>query len=227
MAAAKAANMAQASSAIERIAVLGGGAWGTALAETAVRGGPRGNSVGTRRRQCRHARQPARKQIPAGRAHRQLDRDHARTQCRGESPSHPAGGARAKSGARRGGLPQRLSCQGNAGDRLRQRHRARHAQIHDRDRRRMRAQRGAGDFVRPELCRRRGARPADRRHAGLQECQNRRSLGACDELGSVPPLSFDRRARGRDRRRRQERAGDCRRDRRRARAGRQRRRRDD
>ncbi len=39
MAAAKAANMAQASSAIERIAVLGGGAWGTALAETAVRAG--------------------------------------------------------------------------------------------------------------------------------------------------------------------------------------------
>ena len=47
-------------------------------------------------------------------------------------------------------------------DRLRQGHRARHAQIHDRDHRRMRAERDAGDPVRPELRRRRGARPADR-----------------------------------------------------------------
>ena len=50
----------------------------------------------------------------------------------------------------------------HAGDRLRQGHRARHPQVHDRGDRRMRADRAAGDPVRPELCRRRGARPADR-----------------------------------------------------------------
>ena len=54
----------------------------------------------------------------------------------------------------------------HAADRLRQGHRARHPQIHDRDHRRMRAASDAGDPVGPELCRRRGARTADRGDAG-------------------------------------------------------------
>jgi glycerol-3-phosphate dehydrogenase (NAD(P)+) len=46
----------------------------------------------------------------------------------------------------------------HARDRLRQGHRTRHEKIHDRGDRRMRARRGAGDFIRTEFCRRRGAR---------------------------------------------------------------------
>ncbi len=53
----------------------------------------------------------------------------------------------------------------HAGGRLRQGHRARHAQIHDRDHRRDRAARGAGDPLRPVLRQRCRARPADRGHA--------------------------------------------------------------
>ena len=55
---------------------------------------------------------------------------------------------------------------GDARRRLRQGHRARHAQIHDRGDRGSRAGRDAGDPVGTELCRRRRARPSDRRDAG-------------------------------------------------------------
>ncbi len=96
----------------------------------------------------------------------------------------------------------------HAGDRLRQGHRARHAQIHDRDHRGGRAACGAGDPVGPELCRRCRAGLADRGHArgkGRGACER---TGAGAGLGDLPALSHHRCAWRRDRRRRQERAGD-------------------
>ena len=49
---------------------------------------------------------------------------------------------------------------------LRQRHRTRHEPLHDRSHRRGRAGMAARDPLRPELCRRRRRRPADRGDAG-------------------------------------------------------------
>ena len=83
----------------------------------------------------------------------------------------------------------------------------------------------AGDPVRPELRRRCGARAARRGHACRGDEAHGDGARARARLGDVPALSFDRRARSRDRRRRQERARDRCRHRRRPRARRERRRR--
>ncbi len=80
----------------------------------------------------------------------------------------------------------------------------------------------AGDFVRTEFCRGCGARAADRSYTGGARRQTRRRARASDRLGGVPALSFQRRARRRDRRRGEERACDSRRRRHRPRARRQR-----
>ena len=83
----------------------------------------------------------------------------------------------------------------------------------------------AGDPVGPELRRRRGARAAGGGDARGARRDDRGGARARARVGHAAALSFERRARGRDRRRRQERARDRRRHRRRARARRQRRRR--
>ncbi len=114
------------------------------------------------------------------------------------------------------------ACRRHAADRLRQRHRARQQEIHERGDRANAPRRGAGDFVGPELCRRCGARLADGGDAGGGRRQARRRIGASGRLGDVPALSFERRARRRDRRRGQERARHRRRRRCRSRARRQR-----
>ena len=84
--------------------------------------------------------------------------DIARCRARRCHPDRDAGAAfaRGRHGARAS------SRAGNAGHRLRQGHRARHAPIHDRGDRRSRARGDPGDPVGSEFCRRRGARPADR-----------------------------------------------------------------
>ena len=68
-------------------------------------------------------------------------------------------------------------------DRLRQGHRARHAEIHDRGDRRGRARHGAGDPVGPELRRRCRARVADRRDDGLDD--NVMAIALARTLGSA------------------------------------------
>ena len=83
-------------------------------------------------------------------------------------------------------------------------------------------QRAAGDPVRAELRRRRGARPADGGDRRGRRRGGRARSCACDEYRHVPAVSFDRRARRRARRRHQERAGDRRRHRDRQGARRQR-----
>ena len=80
----------------------------------------------------------------------------------------------------------------------------------------------AGDPVGAELRRRRRARTADRGDARRARRGGCRRARARARLRDVPALSLDRRARRRDRRRRQERAGDRRRHRCRPRARRQR-----
>ena len=96
----------------------------------------------------------------------------------------------------------------HAGDRLRQGHRARHPQLHDRGDRAMRAGRDPGDPVGSELCRRRGAGLADRGHARGARRVARGGAGQGAGVAHLPALPVDRRARRRDRRRGQERAGD-------------------
>ena len=82
--------------------------------------------------------------------------------------------------------------------------------------------RAAGDPVGPELRRRRGARAAGGGDARGARRDHSGGARARARLGGVAALSFERRARGRDRRRRQERARHRRRHRRRPRARRQR-----
>ena len=127
-------------------------------------GRPQGHAVGARRGQRRAARATARKPIPARRADRGQHRGDPRSRRGRARRGDPAGGAGAGDALGRQGA-WRDDCAAHADHRLRQGHRARHPQVHDRGDRRMRAERDAGDPVRPELCRRRGARPADRGHA--------------------------------------------------------------
>ena len=146
----------------QRIAVLGGGAWGTALALTCARAG---RDVTLWEHDAGNAEQPreqAREPVPARRAARRQHQASTRELAEAARADAillvvPAQAVRAVvDGA---GACHRAR---HAGDRLRQGHRARHAQIHDRDHRRMRAEGAAGDPVGAELRRRRGARPADR-----------------------------------------------------------------
>ena len=149
----------------DRIAVLGGGAWGTALANVTARAG---RKVTLWEHDAANAEQLAQQ-----RESRFLPRRADRGQHRGDARS------RAKPRAREAILLvvpaqamrsvvkalARDDRAAHADHRLRQGHRARHPQVHDRGDRRMRAERDAGDSVGAELCRRRGARTADRGHA--------------------------------------------------------------
>ena len=101
-----------------------------------------------------------------------------------------------------------VSSQGNARDRLRQGHRARHPQIHDRGDRRSRTPGNARDPVGAELCRRCRARSSDRGDAGGKGRRNCKRSGAGAGVVDLPALSHHRCPRRRDRRRGQERAGD-------------------
>src|SRR6516165_6669767 len=58
--------------------------------------------------------------------------------------------------------------------------------------------RAAGDPLRPELCRRRGARPPCRGHARRRRRDGGGSIGARARLSRAAALSFHRRARRRD-----------------------------
>ena len=150
----------------KRIAVLGGGAWGTALAQTCARAG---RDVTLWEHDAGNAEQldaaSAKAAILPGVRLDDTHHGHARPRTRPRARDAillvvPAQALRAVVDVARAADRRR-----HAADRLRQGHRARHAQIHDRGHRRMRAEGGAGDPVRPELRRRRRARPADRRHA--------------------------------------------------------------
>ena len=136
----------------------------------------------------------------------------------------PAGDSRA--GDARGGRaasPRR--CRAAAARRLRQGHRARRRPLHDRGLAEAAPGWPTRDPLRAELRRRRRRRPADRGDAGRAPTRRWRARFARRCSGpNLQALSFDRRARRRDRRRGQERAGDRLRRRGGARARRQRRR---
>ncbi len=148
---------------IQRIAVLGGGAWGTALALTCARAGrdvtlweyEAGNAASLeQKRESRF--------LPGVR----LDKTIKVTRDLGESASSDAILIVVPAQAMRSVVMSLASsiADAHAADRLRQGHRARHAQIHDRDHRRMRAESIAGNLVRTELRRRRRTRTADGGH---------------------------------------------------------------
>ena len=206
----------------ERIVVIGAGAWGTALANVIARAGRTvtlfardaalAGTIVARRESPRlpGVKLDDRVAVAAARG------GQARRRC------HSRRGAGADI-ARRGQRDCRRGRAGHPGRRLRQGDRARDKTIYDGNHRRMPAGGGAGDFVRAELCGRRRARPADRgdaRRAGRGDREGARPFA---RLGDVPSLSFDRRARCRDRRRGEERARHRRRHRRRPQARRQRR----
>ena len=141
--------------------MLGGGAWGTALANVTARAG---RKVTLWEYDAANAEQLAQQResrfLPGVRIEDSIavTRDLAEA-ARAEAILLvvPAQAMRSvRQGARR---DDRAT---HADHRLRQGHRARHPQVHDRGDRRMRAERDAGDSVRAELRRRRGARPADR-----------------------------------------------------------------
>ena len=172
--------------AFDHIAVIGGGAWGTALALTCARAG---RQVTLWEHDAANAAQLANKReslfLPGVRLDDRITiaadlADAAR--ARAILLVVPAQAVRSAAKSLRV-----IARRAHARDRLRQGHRARQQKIHDRDRRRMRAERDAGDPVRTELCRRRGARPADRGDA----CRARRQ--ACRK--SSPRRSARRRFR--------------------------------
>ena len=118
---------------------------------------------------------------------------------------HPARDTRAEFARGRSGACA-PSCRGDAGDRLRQGHRARQPQIHDRGDRGSRTQCGAGHPVRTKLCKRRGARAAHRGDSGGEGRSARERAGAGAGIVDLPALSHLGCARRRDRRRGEERA---------------------
>ncbi len=149
------------------VAVIGAGAWGTALAGVAARAG---RDVVLCARNADSAKQIAAtrdQSETAGRNARCRDRGHRRYRASRHRRHHPDRDAGAES-ARGGGRARAASRQGKTLDRLRQGHRARHASIHDRGDRGHCARCDAGDPVGPRLCRRRRARPSDRRDLGGQ-----------------------------------------------------------
>ncbi len=73
--------------AFDRIAVLGGGAWGTALANVDGARRAHRHAVGARGRQRRAARAEAREPVPARRAHRGIDRGDARSRRKPRAPT--------------------------------------------------------------------------------------------------------------------------------------------
>ena len=206
---------------IQKISVLGGGAWGTALALTAARVG---RDVTLWEHDASNAESLEQKResrfLPGVRLEDtiKVTRDLAAA-ARNDAILLvvPAQVVRSVVTALAPSLPD-----AHAADRLRQGHRARHPQVHERDHRGMREQRGAGDPVGAELRRRRGARVAHRGDARRPRRRHRRRARASDRVEHVPALSFDRPARRRARRRHQERLRHRRRHRRRPRAGRQR-----
>ena len=157
-----------------RIAVIGAGAWGTALANCAARAG---RDVTLWARDAASAAQIANTResprLPGIRldAARRRDRRHRGCRaCRRDAARRAGAGL-----AHRRDRARRRTSGGHAGHRLRQGHRARHASLHDRDHRRDASRRGAGDPVRPELRGRRRARTADRRDARLRRRGDRRA----------------------------------------------------
>ncbi len=148
----------------QHIGVVGGGAWGTALAISAARAG---RQVTLWEHDAANAAQLATKReslfLPGVRIDDAIavTRDAAAL-ARAEAllVVVPAQAMRAVVTALAPVVAAR-----HAADRLRQRHRGRHARLHVRHRCRMRAQGGAGDPLRTELRGRRRARPADRSDA--------------------------------------------------------------
>ena len=143
--------------------------------------GARRRRLGHRARQCRRARRAQRHAVGARRRptpsssrnkresrflpgvrHRGRHRGDARSRAKPRARRRSCWWCRRRRCARSSQALARGDRAGHAAHRLRQGHRARHPQVHDRGDRRMRAERDAGDPVRAELCRRRGARPADR-----------------------------------------------------------------
>ena len=164
----------------------------------------------------------AREPVSARRAARRPHRLVADLAEAARAAGHSSG--RAGAGGARGHESAVATAGGrHAGDRLRQGHRARHPEIHDRSRRRMRAQARrpailSGPSFAADVAR---GLPTAVTLAARDEALAA-ALAAGDRLGDLAALSFDRRARRRDRRRRQERARHRGRRRRRPRARRQR-----
>ena len=190
---------------IDHIAVLGGGAWGTALAQTCARAG---RQVTLWEYDAGNAEHLANKRESRFLPGVRLDDSIKATRDLAEAARAdaillvvPAQVLRAVCTA----LAHLLS-RPHAAHRLREGHRARHAQFMTEVIGRVRAGCDAGDPVGAELCRRRGARTADRGDACRGRRNGRAGAGAARSARQLPPLSFDRRARRRDRRRRQERA---------------------
>ncbi len=189
--------------------VVGGGAWGTALANAAAAAG---HPVTLWLRDA------------AAAAALQAGRENPAT-CRGSSsirgspppparttrrrPGDPAGGA-GPDLARRAGDPARPAWRSaRSGDAVREGDRARQRQLHERGGGRGAAGGDAGGGpVRPELRGGRRPQPAHRRDAGGGRSRSRRCPGGLLSGPTPAALPHRRRARRRDRRRRQERAGD-------------------
>ena len=200
-----------------RVAVLGGGAWGTALAMQMRRAGhdvrlwARDAAVVAAIRQGGNPRYLPGIAIDSGIAGDDRQRRGARR--RGlRACGHPGAGVALRARNHR----QRRAA-GRAVGALRQGHRARHRLAAVADRRRDSARQSGRSPLRPEFCRRRRARAADgSRHRGEGRSAGRPAGAA---LFDRPfPLLFDRRScRRRDRRRAEERL--CDRGRRRHRRG--------
>ncbi len=95
--------------------------------------------VGARARQCREPRKKTREPFPARSAPRRRHQGDARPWPSGTRRRHAAGGAGTGDALGLHGAGK-IAARPHAADRLRQGHRARHAQVYDRDHRRMRAQ---------------------------------------------------------------------------------------
>src|SRR6516165_6384739 len=151
------------SMAFNYIAVLGAGAWGAALALTCARAG---------RRVTLWEHDPANAAQLAGKRE-SLFLPGVALDARIVIARDLAEAARAQaillvvSAQAVRGVAQALAplLAGHACGRLRQGHRTRQQEVHDRSDRRVCRKRGPSHFVWPKLCRRRGTRHAHRRHA--------------------------------------------------------------
>ena len=205
----------------DRIAVLGGGRLGLALALTAARAGRAVTLWEFDAGNAEHLAAKRESRVPARRQARRRHRGDARSRRGCARGSHPAGGAGAGDALGAQELsPAPSPPATHAADRLRQRHRARHAQVHDGDHRRVRAERDSrrsppGPSFADDVAR---GLPTAVTLAAPDEPQWRGALAQALGSGGVPAVSFDRRARRRDRRHGEERARHRGRHRRRARS---------
>ena len=180
--------------AFNHIAVIGAGAWGSALALTCVRAG---RQVTLWEENAANAAQIADTReslfLPGVKIDERivLARDLAAVAAADAVLLVvPAQAVRAASAAL---AP--LLARSYTGDRLRQGYRALQPKIHERSDRGMRPRRGAGDFIGAELRHRRGARHADGGDAGGGRRGACRRAGAGGRVGVVSALSFERPAR--------------------------------